>query len=154
MLRIFSPEKIRRLQPGLNPWTQVLEASMLTTRPPKSLMVCHTPPSLLSLSPSIYSHCEWRISFCSDFYPTKPRKRISFLQITDSLLNYYHSLTKSYGSYSLCSGPSRIFMLYIRISWHFYDIPVVTMVVMVTVLNCYQQFRKQLHPNLPFCTIN
>jgi hypothetical protein len=34
-LRIFSPEKIRRLRPGLNPRTRVPEASMLTTRPPK-----------------------------------------------------------------------------------------------------------------------
>jgi hypothetical protein len=36
MLWIFmSPEKIRRLQPGLNPRTRVPEASMLTTRPLK-----------------------------------------------------------------------------------------------------------------------
>jgi hypothetical protein len=33
MLRIFTPEKIRRLRPGLNP-----HASMLTTRPPKPLL--------------------------------------------------------------------------------------------------------------------
>jgi hypothetical protein len=37
MLGIFSPRKIRRLRPGLNPRTWVPEASMLTTRPPKSL---------------------------------------------------------------------------------------------------------------------
>jgi hypothetical protein len=38
MLWIFvSPEKIRRLQPGLNPRTRVPEASMLTTRPLKPL---------------------------------------------------------------------------------------------------------------------
>jgi hypothetical protein len=35
MLRIFSPEKIRRLQPGVNPQYWVPEDSMLTTRPPK-----------------------------------------------------------------------------------------------------------------------
>jgi hypothetical protein len=35
MLRIFSPEKIRRLRLGLNLQTWVPEASMLTTRPPK-----------------------------------------------------------------------------------------------------------------------
>ena len=35
MLRIFTPVKIQRLQPGLNPQTWVPEASMLTTRPPK-----------------------------------------------------------------------------------------------------------------------
>ena len=35
MLRIFTPEKIQRLRPGLNPQTWVPEASMLTTRPPK-----------------------------------------------------------------------------------------------------------------------
>ena len=35
MLRIFTPVKIQRLQPGLNPRTWVPEASMLTTRPPK-----------------------------------------------------------------------------------------------------------------------
>jgi hypothetical protein len=34
MLRIFTPEKIRLLRPGLNPRTQVPEASM-TARPPK-----------------------------------------------------------------------------------------------------------------------
>jgi hypothetical protein len=38
MLRIFTPKKIRRLWPGLNPWTRVPEASMLTTRPPKLLL--------------------------------------------------------------------------------------------------------------------
>jgi hypothetical protein len=37
MLRIFSPEKIRRLRPGANPRSWVPEASMLTTRPPKPL---------------------------------------------------------------------------------------------------------------------
>jgi hypothetical protein len=37
MLRIFSPEKIRRLQPGANPQSWVPEANMLTTRPPKPL---------------------------------------------------------------------------------------------------------------------
>ena len=35
MLRIFTPVKIQRLWPGLNPQTWVPEASMLTTRPPK-----------------------------------------------------------------------------------------------------------------------
>ena len=35
MLRIFTPVKIQRVQPGLNPQTWVPEASMLTTRPPK-----------------------------------------------------------------------------------------------------------------------
>ena len=35
MLRIFTPVKIQRLRPGLNPQTWVPEASMLTTRPPK-----------------------------------------------------------------------------------------------------------------------
>ena len=35
MLRIFTPIKIQRLQPGLYPQTWVPEASMLTTRPPK-----------------------------------------------------------------------------------------------------------------------
>ena len=42
MLRIFTPVKIQRLRPGLNPQTWVPEASMLTTRPPK--------PSLLSVT--------------------------------------------------------------------------------------------------------
>jgi hypothetical protein len=37
MLRIFSPEKIRRLRPGANPRSWVPEASMLTSRPPKPL---------------------------------------------------------------------------------------------------------------------
>ena len=36
MLRIFTPVKIQRFRPGLNPRTWVPEASMLTTRPPKS----------------------------------------------------------------------------------------------------------------------
>ena len=35
MLRIFTPVKIQRLRPGLNPRTWVPEASMLTTRPQK-----------------------------------------------------------------------------------------------------------------------
>ena len=35
MLRNFTPVKIQRLRPGLNPQTWVPEASMLTTRPPK-----------------------------------------------------------------------------------------------------------------------
>ena len=35
MLRIFTPVKIQRLRPGLNPQTWVPEASMLTARPPK-----------------------------------------------------------------------------------------------------------------------
>ena len=35
MLRIFTPVKIQRPRPGLNPQTWVPEASMLTTRPPK-----------------------------------------------------------------------------------------------------------------------
>ena len=35
MLRNFTPVKIERLRPGLNPQTWVPEASMLTTRPPK-----------------------------------------------------------------------------------------------------------------------
>jgi hypothetical protein len=37
MLRIFSPRKIRRFRPCLNPRTWVSEASMLTTRPSKPL---------------------------------------------------------------------------------------------------------------------
>ena len=37
MLRIFTPVKIQRLRPGLNPQTWVPEARMLTTRPPKPL---------------------------------------------------------------------------------------------------------------------
>jgi hypothetical protein len=37
MLRIFSPWKIRRFRPGLNPRTWVPEASLLTTRTPKPL---------------------------------------------------------------------------------------------------------------------
>jgi hypothetical protein len=36
MLRIFIYRKIQRLRPGLNPRTQEPEASMRTTRPPKS----------------------------------------------------------------------------------------------------------------------
>ena len=36
-LRIFSPEKIRRLRPGLNLRTWVLKASTLTSRTPKPL---------------------------------------------------------------------------------------------------------------------
>ena len=35
MLRIFTPVKIQRLWPGLNPRTWVPEVSMLTTRPSK-----------------------------------------------------------------------------------------------------------------------
>ena len=35
MLRIFTPVKIQRLRPGLNPQTWVPDGSMLTTRPPK-----------------------------------------------------------------------------------------------------------------------
>jgi hypothetical protein len=39
MLRIFFARKIRRLQPGLNPRTWVLEDSMLIAIPPKKLVV-------------------------------------------------------------------------------------------------------------------
>jgi hypothetical protein len=39
MLRIFSPEKIGQLRPGANLRFWVPEASMLTTRPPKSLQI-------------------------------------------------------------------------------------------------------------------
>ena len=51
MLRIFTPVKIQRLRPGLNPRTWVPEASMLTARPPK--------PSDISLSyvPILASVC-------------------------------------------------------------------------------------------------
>ena len=43
MLRIFTPVKIQRLRPGLNPQTWVPEASVLTTRPPEpSIAVVHT----------------------------------------------------------------------------------------------------------------
>ena len=35
MLRIFTPVKIQRIRPDLNPQNWVPEASMLTTRPPK-----------------------------------------------------------------------------------------------------------------------
>ena len=35
MLRIFTPVKIQRLRPGLNPRTWVPEVNILTTRPPK-----------------------------------------------------------------------------------------------------------------------
>jgi hypothetical protein len=38
----FSPLKIRRLQPGLNPRTFVPNASTLTTRPPKQLFSSYT----------------------------------------------------------------------------------------------------------------
>jgi hypothetical protein len=38
-LRIFPPLKIRRLRPGLNPRTWVPEASTLTPRPPKPLVL-------------------------------------------------------------------------------------------------------------------
>ena len=40
MLRIFTPVKIQRLRPGLNPRPWVPEASMLTTRPPKPSCCC------------------------------------------------------------------------------------------------------------------
>ena len=50
-LRIFTPVKIQRLRPGLNPQTWVPEASMLTTRPPK-IFWGKTPCSL--------SHESWR----------------------------------------------------------------------------------------------
>jgi hypothetical protein len=38
MLRIFFAPKIRRLRPGLNPWTWVPDASILTTRPQMPLI--------------------------------------------------------------------------------------------------------------------
>jgi hypothetical protein len=38
----FFAWKIQRFQPGLNPWTWVTEASMLTTRPPKPLHISIT----------------------------------------------------------------------------------------------------------------
>jgi hypothetical protein len=39
MLWIFFARKIRRLRPGSNPRSWVPEASMLTTRPPKTLII-------------------------------------------------------------------------------------------------------------------
>jgi len=44
---IFSPKKIRRLRPGLNPRSWVLEASTLTTRPPKPLLHTHITDTFL-----------------------------------------------------------------------------------------------------------
>ena len=46
MLRIFTPVKIQRLRPGLNPQTWVPEDSILTTRPPK--------PSYLKVNTETY----------------------------------------------------------------------------------------------------
>ena len=54
MLRIFTPVKIQRLRPGLNPQTWVPEDSMLTTRPPK--------PSL-SVGRSALDTAEWEKTF-------------------------------------------------------------------------------------------
>ena len=42
------PEKIQRLRPSLNPRTRVLEASMLTARPPK-------PPSVKAKNEQTYT---------------------------------------------------------------------------------------------------
>ena len=53
VLRIFSPLKIRRLQPGLNPRTRVLKASTLTPRPLKPLSPCLTGLHFLSLCHSL-----------------------------------------------------------------------------------------------------
>ena len=47
MLRIFTPVKIQRLLPGLNPRTWLPEASMLTTRPPKPSTPQQTPSRIL-----------------------------------------------------------------------------------------------------------
>ena len=50
MLRIFTPVKIQRLRPGLNPRPWVPEASMLTTRPPKpSILLCRDILKLVTL---------------------------------------------------------------------------------------------------------
>ena len=70
MLRIFTPVKIQRLRPGLNPQTWVPEASNLTTRPPK--------PSFryLALSKLRTDHVHYMLDQCSFFYKEK-KKMIS-----------------------------------------------------------------------------
>ena len=47
MLRIFTPVKIQRLRPGLNPQTWVPEASMLNTIPPKPSILHYFSLSIL-----------------------------------------------------------------------------------------------------------
>jgi hypothetical protein len=57
----FFAQKIRRLQPGLNPWTWVPEASMLTTRPPKLpiLWIQRRLPALLEMGILITVWVTW-----------------------------------------------------------------------------------------------
>jgi hypothetical protein len=79
MLWIFFARKIRRLRLVSNPRSWVPEASMLTTRPPKSL--CHTHSSAL--------RCYRSCSLCNSTFPTLKYKSCvcSRLHITHHL---YH----------------------------------------------------------------
>ena len=56
MLRIFTPVKIQRLRPGLNPQTWLPEAIMLTTRPPKPSAFLCTLSAFLLLDTVFYSN--------------------------------------------------------------------------------------------------
>jgi hypothetical protein len=74
----FRPKKIRRLRPGLNPRTWVLEASMLTNRPP--------------LNSNSYNTCKQLDAKCV-FWVLLLLVSITFPIITKSE-RYYHKRTK------------------------------------------------------------
>ena len=69
MVRIFTPVKIQRLRPGLNPQTWVPEASMLTTRPPKPSghYIRSVPKKFKCLYPSPKLRTGWTLMLCLTF---------------------------------------------------------------------------------------
>ena len=96
----FFARKIRRLRPGLNPRSWVPEASTLTTRPPKPLLV---------VVPQVASHANWSrmtsnlhiITYCMSSVFTHiyklPKNQLlasSFMYVRSSPIHLYVCLSK------------------------------------------------------------
>ena len=80
MLRIFTPVKIQRLRPGLNPQTWVPKASMLTTRPPKPSNCCVRREYIEYCSPSLF------------VYPFVPAVSFLYSSFGSSTVEYFDEL--------------------------------------------------------------
>jgi hypothetical protein len=82
MLMNFSPEKIRRLRPGANPRSLVPEDSMLTTRPPKPLLLKVTSWVRLSTLPNYTVSSRWQIWCWWTLHPSVTVKKEYYLRTT------------------------------------------------------------------------